>query len=102
MYVMAVTTCPDKRTAKKIADAILDKKLAACVNIIPGITSKYWWKGKKEEGTEVVLFIKTRERLVKKIGELLKNEHPYELAELIAMPLGGSKKYLDWIGSETS
>lgn len=101
MHVMAITTCPNRRTAKKIADAILDKKLAACINIVPGVISRYWWKGRKKEGTEVLLLIKTTESCVKKIGVLLRKVHPYELAELITMPLGGSKEYLDWIDKET-
>ncbi len=101
MHVLAVTTCPDKRTAKKISKAILESKLAACVNILPGVTSMYWWKGKIENGNEVILFIKTTEGNVKKLGKLVRDVHPYELEEFITIPIGGSKDYLDWIVKET-
>ena len=101
MYVLAVTTCPDKRVAKKISRLILESKLAACVNILPGVTSMYWWKGKKKEDSEVMLFIKTKESLVKKLGKLIRENHPYELEEFLTLPIGGSKDYLEWVGKET-
>lgn len=101
MFVIALTTCPNKTVARKLAKLILDKKLAACVNLIPGLTSLYWWKGKKKEDTEVLLLIKTKEDLAKKLGKLIKDNHPYELNEFITLPVGGSKEYLNWVNEET-
>lgn len=101
MYVIAFVTCPNKRNATRMAKLILEKKLAACVNIVPGLTSMYRWRGKLEKSTEVLLIIKTREDLTKKLGKLIKDNHPYELAEFITLPAGGSKEYLDWVGEET-
>ncbi len=100
MFVLAVTTCPNKREARKIANAILKEKLAACINIVPGVNSIYLWKGKKKEGTEVMLFIKTTEKLLKKLGKAIREKHSYELEEFITIPIGGSKDYLDWVKKE--
>lgn len=102
MFILALTTCPNMRAAKKLARIILDKKLAACVNIVPGLTSLYWWKGKKKEGTEILLMIKTTESNVKKLGKTIRENHPYELEEFITLPVGGSKKYFDWVNEETA
>jgi periplasmic divalent cation tolerance protein len=102
MYVIALVTCPNKRHAAKLSKLILGKKLAACVNIVPGITSIYRWKGRIEKSAEVLLIIKTKESLVSRLGKLVKENHPYELNEFITLPAGGSKEYLDWVGKETA
>jgi periplasmic divalent cation tolerance protein len=100
--VLVLVTCPDRKCAEKIADALLDKRLAACVNIVPGITSKYRWKGRKEESTEVLLLIKSREGLVRDISRAVKDDHPYDIPEVIALPVkSGLGEYLRWIDSET-
>jgi periplasmic divalent cation tolerance protein len=102
MPVIVLVTCPDEKCADKITDSVLEGKLAACVNRIPGIESKYLWKGKTESGRESLLIIKTRENLVNKIEEAVKENHPYDVPEIIALPItAGSKAYLDWIESET-
>ena len=101
MYVVALTTCPNMRVAKKLAKTILDAKLGACVNILPGLTSYYWWKGKMKEGTELLLLIKTTEKNVKMLGKTIRDNHPYELEEFITLPVGGSKKYFDWVNKTT-
>lgn len=102
MHVIVLVTCPDEKTAGKLADMILDKRLAACVNMIPGITSKYRWKGKIEKSREVMLVIKTRKSLVPAIEKKVRENHPYEVPEVIAVSiLSGSKEYLSWIDSET-
>ncbi len=102
MYALALVTCPNGRNAAKLAKLVLGKKLAACVNIVPGVTSLYNWKGKLEKGKEVLLIIKTREDLVKRLGKIIKDNHPYELNEFITIPVGGSKEYLDWVSEEAS
>ena len=101
MPVLAITTCSNKREARKIAKVILDEKLAACVNIIPSVTSLYLWKGKKKEDTEVMLFIKTTENLLGKLGKTIRKIHSYELEEFITIPIGGSKDDLNWVMKET-
>jgi periplasmic divalent cation tolerance protein len=95
-------TCPDKKAAEKIADIILGKRQAACISIIPDIASRYWWKGKIEKSKEVLLIIKTRKNLVKRIEKTVKENHPYEVPEVIAIPVvSGSVDYLDWLEKET-
>lgn len=103
MHVIVLVTCPDEKVAGKLADILLNSRLAACVNILPGMTSKYWWKGKLESGKEVLIVIKTRQSLVKRIEQIIKDHHPYELPEVIALEIvDGSKPYLSWIESESS
>jgi periplasmic divalent cation tolerance protein len=103
MHVIVLVTCPDEKTAGKLSDLLLDKRLAACVNVVPGLTSKYWWKGKLEKCSEVLMIIKTRKSLVNEIEKAVKQNHPYDVPEVIAIPIvAGSAEYLDWIESETS
>ncbi len=102
MHVIVMVTCPEGRSAEKVAGAVLGKRLAACVNTVPGMTSRYWWRGKIERSSEVLLIMKTRGSLVKKLENAVKENHPYDVPEVIAIPItAGSKGYLDWIDSET-
>jgi periplasmic divalent cation tolerance protein len=94
-------TCPQE-SADNIADAILQDRLAACVNILPEVKSKYWWKGKLNTDSESLLIIKTRDDLVEKLVTKIKEIHPYEVPEVIAFEIkGGNADYLRWIGEET-
>ena len=73
--------------------------MAACVNILPGVTSVYEWEGKIQTDSEVLLMIKTRSEAVPALSELVTREHPYDVPEVIATSIeDGSRKYLDWIG----
>jgi len=102
MYVVLVT-CPDMKSAEKVADTLLKKRLAACINIVPGLTSKYWWKGKIEKSSEVLLIIKTREELLPALTKAVKKVHPYSIPEVISLPVyGGLKGYIRWAEKETS
>ncbi|ASF45350.1 divalent-cation tolerance protein CutA [Methylovulum psychrotolerans] len=95
---LILCTCPDKATAKKLAHLLVSKKLAACVNIIPGITSVYSWEEQIESVTEQLLLIKTSIGHYAAIETLLFKYHPYELPEIIAVPIErGLPEYLDWI-----
>jgi len=96
-------TTPDLDTAESIANALLDKRLAACVNIFQGLRSMYHWEGKIEDDQEILLMIKTRaELLEKQLIPLVQKLHPYQVPEIIALPIvGGGQSYLDWILSET-
>nr|XP_033779322.1 protein CutA isoform X2 [Geotrypetes seraphini]XP_033779323.1 protein CutA isoform X2 [Geotrypetes seraphini] len=95
----AFVTCPNETVAKEIARGIVEKKLAACVNIIPQITSIYEWKGKIEEDAEVLMMIKTRTAKVQALTEFVRSVHPYEVSEVISLPIDqGNPPYLKWVG----
>ena len=101
--ILVLVTAPDQESANLIAKALLEEKLAACVNILPGLTSLYNWEGELQDEQEVQLFIKTRLDLLEgKIIPLILELHPYDLPEIIAiLVVGGSSPYLDWIINET-
>lgn len=98
--VVVLVTCADAAEAKRIARAVVDERLAACVNILPGaVVSIYRWKGKVETARERLLLIKTRRARLKKLHAAVVRLHSYDLPEFIALPiLEGSRQYLDWIG----
>ena len=99
-YMLVLTTCPDSQVAQFIAGKIVDAKLAACVNIVPKIISVYEWQGKKEQSEESLLFIKTTQDKYTALQKCIVNEHPYELPEVIAVPISkGLPDYLAWISS---
>jgi len=90
--------------AKIIARALVERRLAACVNVVPGVTSFYYWEGKLEEDTESTLLIKTRATLVGELTRAVKDLHPYAVPEVLALtidPLEGNLDYLAWVRSET-
>ena len=95
-------TCPDAATAARIASALVDDRLAACVNVLPGVESIYRWQGRVERASEVLLLIKsTRERLPALTARVVEL-HPYELPELVAVDIaGGLPGYLAWIADAT-
>ncbi|KAK9897784.1 CutA1-domain-containing protein [Cystobasidium minutum MCA 4210] len=98
-----LVTSPDNGTSRKIAESILTKKLAACVNLVPKITSMYWWDGKVQEDTEELLIIKSSDSLTKQLEEEVKALHPYDTPEFIRLPItAGSQEYLDWIRQSTN
>jgi len=102
MYVIIFVTCPDGKTAEKLGEILLKKRLAACINVIYTIKSLYWWKKKIEKNHEVLMIIKTREKLVDDLIKTVKKLHPYETPEIIAIPIKkGLKNYLEWIKKET-
>ncbi|XP_064815491.1 protein CutA homolog [Oncorhynchus masou masou] len=95
----AFVTCPNEQVAKDLARGIVEKKLAACVNIVPQITSVYEWQGKIQEDGEVLLMIKTRSSKVASLAEYVRSNHPYEVAEVISLPIEqGNPPYLKWLG----
>ncbi len=100
--IIVLTTFPDQPGAEQLARELVEKKLAACVNILPPMTSVYQWRGNVESGREHQLVIKTRRPLFKRIEALVGERHPYELPELLALPVqGGSRDYLAWIREVT-
>ena len=101
--LVCLTTCPDAATAERIAEALVGEGLAACVNLLPGVTSVYRWQGAVERSTEVLLIIKTTESGFAALRDRLLELHPYELPELIAVPVGpGLPAYLDWVRDQVA
>lgn len=99
-YLLVLTTCPDQHVAELLAGKIVEASLAACVNIVPDIVSVYEWQGKKERSEESQLFIKTTVGKYAALQKMIVSEHPYELPEVIAVPINnGLPDYLAWISS---
>ena len=95
-------TVPSIEVGKKIASGLVSKKLAACVNIIPQITSIYEWEGKINEDSELLLMIKTQTHLFEDLSKFVKENHPYDVPEVIGLSIDqGSQSYLDWIKQVT-
>ena len=96
--VVVYSTCPDVETADQIAHAVLERKLAACVNQISGVVSMYRWQGQIQRDNECLLMIKTSEDCLTALMQQIETMHPYELPEIIAVPIvRGSAPYLNWI-----
>jgi periplasmic divalent cation tolerance protein len=101
-YTIALSTCPDSTVAETIASALVEESLAACVNIIPNLTSIYRWQGKTEKDNEVLMLIKTQTDLFSALSARIKEMHPYELPEVIAVSItNGLSDYLDWVRDNT-
>ena len=99
--LLCLTTCPDLDTAQRIADALVEERLAACVNLLPGLHSTYRWQGKVEHAAEVLLLAKTTRVRMPALQERIVALHPYELPEVLAVEAGGLPAYLQWIARET-
>jgi len=96
---LILTTCGSLEEARSIAHALVERQLAACVNIIPQIESVYRWKDEVETATECLLLIKTTEGVVDRTREALTELHSYEIPECIEIAIeAGNTAYLDWIG----
>jgi periplasmic divalent cation tolerance protein len=96
--ILALSTCPDDQTAHQMARALVTEGLATCVNRVPGVQSTYVWKGHLQDDPEVLLIIKTTANRVPELEARLKALHPYELPELIVLPVGGgNERYLEWV-----
>jgi len=101
-YIIVFNTCNSAEIASTIAEMLVRKKLAACVNIIKGIESVYQWQGKMEHDQEILLIIKTRQSLFPQLEQAIQELHNYELPEIMAVPIEtGEKNYLNWIQSAT-
>ena len=93
---------PDMASAEQLAEALVDHSLAACVNILPAMQSIYRWQGKQQKGTEHQLIIKTCANRYQTIENFIKDNHPYELPEIIGLPVDhGLQRYLDWVTETT-
>jgi periplasmic divalent cation tolerance protein len=97
-FVVVLVTVPDLKTGRALAKAILEGRHAACVNIVPGIESHYWWQGKIQHGKEVLLLIKTTSQRLGELQQCVLANHPYDTPEFVVLPIdGGNKRYLEWI-----
>lgn len=100
--VFVYTTWPALVEAERAGRAIVARRLAACVNILPGMVSHYWWEGALERGEEVVMIVKTRAALAVAVGAAVKAAHPYRVPSIMVVPVaGGDPDYLAWIMAET-
>lgn len=100
--LLCFTACPDLATAQRIADALVDEHLAACVSVLPGMRSTYRWQGAIEHADEVLLLAKTVPVRLPALKARIVALHPYELPELLAVQADGPPAYLQWLARETA
>ncbi len=101
-FIEVHTTIDSKEAAQKIAEAIVSKRLAACVQVSGPITSTYWWQGKIEQAEEWVCTAKTQRALYSKLEQAIRAAHSYDVPEILAVDvIAGNAAYLDWVAQET-
>lgn len=100
--IVVLCTCCSEKEGRHIAEALVESKLAGCVNLLPGVHSIYRWQGEMEKAAEVLLLIKSTADRFDELRTRITELHSYEIPEIIALPIiSGSDKYLDWIRRET-
>jgi periplasmic divalent cation tolerance protein len=100
-FQIVLSTCGDREAAERIAHRLVELRLAACVNILPGVQSVYRWKGAVEFAAEVLMLIKTKASLIQQVQSTIASLHSYEVPEFLVLPIsGGSEAYMAWL--ETS
>ena len=100
---IAFSTCESTEAAARLAQELVSRRLAACVNVVPGVRSFYWWDKRVQDDNEVLLVIKTRVELLPQLQAALSELHSYEVPEFIVLPIvDGSPSYLDWIDANVS
>lgn len=101
-HVVVLITVGSEAEAQRIGEGLLKNRKVACVNIVTGVESRFWWQGKLDSATECLLLVKTRANLVGQVVELVRQMHSYEVPEIIALPIvAGHDAYLKWIDKET-
>src|SRR5215831_1251324 len=101
--LLALSTFPDLATAQRIARQLIEEKCAACANILPAVESIYWWQGKVDNGRETLVLFKTTEDGYARFQSMLRKLHPYEVPEIIAVPIDrGLPEYLGWVREHCS
>ena len=99
---LVITNLPDRESAGRLAHALIESRLAACINILSPCTSVYRWQGKTEDAEEFPVLIKTSRERYAALEAAIREAHPYKLPEIIAVPMAaGLPAYLDWVDSET-
>ncbi|MBK1734377.1 divalent-cation tolerance protein CutA [Halorhodospira abdelmalekii] len=102
LHYVVLCTCPDQETARRLAGGAVEASLAACVNIVSGISSVFYWEGAVQEEAEWLLVIKTSDVAYSELESYLQANHPYDLPEIIACPIEkGLSGFLEWISAET-
>lgn len=102
-YLVVFITTGTTEEAGRIAHILIGERKAACVNIVPEVHSKFWWQGEIDSAAEALLIVKTKASLLDELVRLVKENHSYEVPEVVALPiLGGNPDYLKWIGEVTS
>jgi len=97
-FVVVLVTAPNLTTARKLSQAVLTARVAACVNLVPRIESHYWWEGRIESGHELLLIIKTKRTCLAALEKVVLANHTYDTPEFVVLPLqGGAEKYLAWL-----
>jgi periplasmic divalent cation tolerance protein len=97
-HVVVFVTAPSAAEAESIATRLLERKLIACANLLPGVTSLFWWEGQRDRAEEAMVVMKTRRDLVDQLTAAVIETHSYEVCEVIALPIvAGSEAYLKWI-----
>ncbi|NXL24743.1 CUTA protein, partial [Setophaga kirtlandii] len=97
-HSVVFVTCLNEHIARDIARAIMDRRLAACVTILPKSSALYFWKGEMEESTEILLLVKTRTSKIGELSNYVRSIHPFEIPEIISLPIEqGNPAYLRWI-----
>lgn len=100
--IISLVTAPNTEVAEKLALSLLGARLCACVNIVPGVRSLYWWEDKVETQTEQLLLIKSRKSQIEQIQSLVQREHPYDTPEVVSVKATAvSEKYFQWVLNET-
>ena len=101
-YILVFITASSQQEAEALGKSLVEKKLAACGNVVPDIRSIFWWRGMIETEQEALLLLKSRSLLFSKIVNVVKSLHSYEVPEIIALPITlGSEDYLTWLDEET-
>ena len=96
-------TCPSYEEAESLSRKILEEKLAACCNIINGVQSFFWWEGEIDQAEEALMIVKSQKSRLKELVEFVQMYHPYDVPEIIALPIvGGSQDYLKWVKEEST
>jgi len=96
--IIVLITAGSEEEAHKIGESLVKGKMAACVNIVPGVDSLFWWEGKIDSAQESLLLVKTKASLFPEIAELVKAMHSYEVPEIIGLPIvAGSEDFLNWL-----
>jgi periplasmic divalent cation tolerance protein len=99
--VVVFITTANAEEAQRIAGVLLNERKAACINIVPGVSSLFWWQGKIDSAEESLLIVKTKASVLSQVVNLVKQHHSYDVPEVIALPIiGGNRDYLEWMDGE--
>ncbi len=100
-YIVLFITTATTNEAQRISKVLLEQRKVACVNIVPRVSSLFWWENKLDSAHESLLIVKTKASLLNEVVRLVREIHSYDIPEIIALPIvGGNQDYLEWIGKE--